>query len=147
MKDGTVATNPGFLNPNVVQPMGDIDARMPLLYAEDINGAPLLTWVNYSMHPDTVGGTWISADYPYFLGRALARLKGPDMLPVFTIGAAGNVNHWDVRRPGPQRGFDEAQRIGEVLGEAARQAYGHMRPLEDSTRTQSPPLCVCLCEK
>ena len=113
MKDGSVVTNPGFLNPDIVQPLGEIDPRVAVLYAEDDAGAPLLTWVNYAMHLDTVGGGWISADYAYFLARALARLKGPDMLTVFTIGAAGNVNHWDVRRPGPQRGFDEAQRLGK----------------------------------
>ena len=130
MKDGTVVTNPGFLNPGIVKPMGEIDPRVPVLFAEDDRGAPLATWVNYSMHLDTVGGTWISADYAYYLGRMLAKLKGPDMLTVFTIGAAGNINHWDVRRPGPQRGYGEAQRLGEVLGAAVVKAYAHMEPVE-----------------
>jgi neutral ceramidase len=129
MKDGTVVTNPGFLNANVVKPAGDIDPRVSVLFAEDDRGTPLVTWVNYSMHLDTVGGTWISADYPYFLGRMLAKLKGLDMLTVFTIGAAGNINHWDVRRPGPQRGLAEAQRLGEVLGAAVVKAYTHLDPV------------------
>lgn len=131
MKDGSVVTNPGFLNPDVVQPVGEIDPRVPVLYAEDERGAPLCTWVNYAMHLDTVGGTWISADYAYFLARMLAKVKGPDMLTVFTIGAAGNINHWDVRRPGPQRGLAEAQRLGEVLGSAVLKAYTHLEPLAD----------------
>ena len=132
MKDGSVVTNPGFLNPAVVKPAGEIDPRVPVLYAEDLQGTPLLTWVNYSMHLDTVGGTWISADYPYFLARLLAKVKGPDMLTVFTIGAAGNINHWDVARPGPQRGLGEAQRLGEVLSAAVIRAYTHLE------RTESP---------
>jgi hypothetical protein len=130
MKDGSVVTNPGFLNPSIVKPMGEIDPRVPVLYAEDGRGAPLATWVNYSMHLDTVGGSWISADYAYYLGRMLAKLKGPDMLTVFTIGAAGNINHWDVRRPGPQRGYGEAERLGEVLGAAVAKAYTHIEPVE-----------------
>jgi neutral ceramidase len=130
MKDGTVVTNPGFLNPAIVKPAGTIDPRVPVLYAEDLQGAPLLTWVNYSMHLDTVGGTWISADYPYFLARLLAKVKGPDMLTVFTIGAAGNINHWDVARPGPQRGLGEAQRLGEVLSAAVIRAYTHLERAE-----------------
>lgn len=129
MKDGTVVTNPGFLNPNVVKPVGEIDPRVPVLYTEDERGAPVATWVNYAMHLDTVGGSWISADYPYFMGRMLAKVKGPDLLTVFTIGAAGNINHWDVRRPGPQRGLAEAQRLGEVLGAAVLKAYTHLEPV------------------
>ncbi len=129
MKDGSFVTNPGFLNANVVSPAGEIDPEVPVLFGEDQRGNPLMTWVNYSMHLDTVGGVWISADYPYFLGRMLARLKGPDMLTIFTIGAAGNINHWDVRRPGPQRGLDEAQRLGEVLGAAVSKAYTHAEPV------------------
>lgn len=99
MRDGTVVTNPGFLNPDVVKPAGEIDPRMPVLFAEDGEGAPLLTWVNYSMHLDTVGGTWISADYPYFLGRMLARAKGPDMLTVPAESRHSSCNGcWDRRR-------------------------------------------------
>lgn len=129
MKDGTVRTNPGFLNPEVVKPAGPIDPRVGVLYAENAGGEALMTWVNYAMHLDTVGGTWISADYPYYMGRLLSKVKGPDMLTVFTIGAAGNINHWDVRRPGPQRGQQTAQRLGEVLGSAVLKAYTHLEPV------------------
>ncbi len=129
MKDGTVRTNPGFLNPDIVKPAGTPDPRVGVLFAEDETGRPLMTWVNYAMHLDTVGGTWISADYPYYMSRLLADIKGPDMLTVFTIGAAGNINHWDVRRPGPQRGQQMAQRLGEVLGSAVVKAYTHMESL------------------
>jgi hypothetical protein len=131
MKDGTVRTNPGFLNPDIVKPMGEIDPRVGVLFAEGERGEPLLTWVNYAMHLDTVGGTWISSDYPFYLGRLLGRVKGPDMLTVFTIGAAGNINHWDVRRPGPQRGQQTAQRLGEVLGAAVVKAYTHLEAVTD----------------
>lgn len=129
MTDGTVVTNPGFQNPKIVKPVGEIDAAVPVLYAITGNGAPLFTWVNYGMHLDTVGGTWISADYPYHMARALASVKGPDMLTVFTIGSAGNINHWDVSRPGPQRGNAEAQRLGEVLSSAVVRAYTHLTPV------------------
>ena len=132
MKDGSVVTNPGFLNPDVVAPVGEIDPRVPVVYGEDERGAPVFTWVNYAMHLDTVGGTWISADYAYFLARMLAKVKGPDMLTVFTIGPAGNINHWDVKRPGPQRGFGEAQRLGEVLSSAVVKACTHLEPVAEA---------------
>ncbi|HWQ54827.1 MAG TPA: hypothetical protein VN442_14165 [Bryobacteraceae bacterium] len=134
MKDGSVRTNPwivpnappDFVNPDVVRPIGATDPDVGVLYAEDDSRAPLVTWVNYAMHQDTVGGTWISADYAYYLGRFLSNFKGPDMPTVFTIGAAGNINHYDIRRPGPQRGPETARRFGEVLGSAVTKAYTHM---------------------
>jgi neutral ceramidase len=136
MKDGTVQTNPGFLNPNVVRAVGPIDARVSVLFAEDENHSPMVTWVNYAMHQDTVGGTRISADYAYYLARTLAAVKGPDMLTTFTIGAAGDINHWDVQRPGPQRGFETARKLGETLAGDVVKAYTHMQPL-DSVRVKA----------
>lgn len=139
MKDGTVRTNPwivpgappDFVNPDVVRPVGTPDPDVGVLYAEDETRAPLVTWVNYAMHQDTVGGTWISADYAYYLGRFLSKIKGPDMPTVFTIGAAGNINHYDIRRPGPQRGPEMAGRLGEVLGSAVTKAFTHMDPVSN----------------
>ena len=129
MKADTVQTNPGFLNPNVVRPVGPIDPRVGVLVAEDEKHSPIMTWVNYAMHLDTVGGTWISADYAYYLARTLAAVKGNDMLTVFTIGAAGDINHWDVQRPGPQRGFETAQGLGETLAGDVVKAYTHLQAL------------------
>jgi neutral ceramidase len=89
--------------------------------------------VNYAMHLDTIGGTLISADYPYFLGRLLGRVRDPDMLTIFTAGTAGDIGGWDVRRPGPQFGYDEARRKGEVLGAAVIRAYTHLQPVSPTT--------------
>jgi hypothetical protein len=52
------------------------------------------------------------------------------MVTIFAIGAAGNINHWDVKRAGPQRGLDEAQRIGEVLGAAVLKAWTELLPVD-----------------
>jgi len=141
MKDGTVVTNPGFLNPNIVQPAGPINPRVPVVVAQDERGQPIATWVNYAMHLDTVGGTWISSDYAFYLARLLGRVKGPEMMTIFAIGSAGNINHWDVRRPGPQRGFGEAQRIGESLGAAVLKACTELTAIDQPTiRAISAPL-------
>src|SRR5208337_3871471 len=129
MKDGTVQTNPGFLNPNVVRPVGPVDPTVGVLYAEGACGAPIMTWVNYGLHLDTVGGTLISADFAAPLAKFLGRVKTPEMLTIFTIGPAGDINHWDVSKPGPQRGFDVAERIGNVLGASVVRAYTHMEPV------------------
>ena len=129
MKDGTVVTNPGFLNPNVVNAIGPIDPRLAVLLAETTQGRRMMTWVNYGLHQDTVGGDWISTDYSGFLSETLSDSEGPAMATIFTIGAAADVNHWDVRQNGPQRGFPTAKRIGETLAMCVLQAYTHMSPV------------------
>lgn len=136
MKDGKVVTNPGFLNTDIVKPVGPIDPRLPVLTAETPQGRRIMTWVNYSMHQDTVGGDWISADYSYYLGRLLSRFQGPDITTIFTIGAAGDINHWDFSKPGPQRGFSTAKRIGDVLGADVLKAYTQLQPV-DSNRIRA----------
>ena len=129
-KDGKVETNPGFLNPNIVKAVGPIDPRLSVLTAETLQGRRIMTWVNYALHQDTVGGDWISTDYSYYLGRLLSVFEGPDMTTVFTIGAAGDINHWNCHLPGPQRGFDTAKRLGEVLGADVLKAYTHLSPVD-----------------
>lgn len=115
MKDGTVGWNPGKLNAKIVRPAGPIDPAVPVVYFEGEGGKPIATYVNYAMHLDTVGGMQYSADYAYTLARALGAVKGPEMLTVFTIGCAGNLNHIDVKSREPQKGDGEAARIGTVL--------------------------------
>jgi neutral ceramidase len=128
MKDGTVRFNPGKLNPEIVQPVGPIDPEVGVAYFESA-GKPLATYVNFALHLDTVGGTQFSADYPYTLGRLLARVKAPDMLTMFTIGTAGNINHVDVKSRDPQKGTGEAARIGTVLAGEVIKTYTRLKPV------------------
>ena len=115
MKDGSVGWNPGKLNPAVVRPAGPTDPAVPVVYFEALDGHPLATYVNYAMHLDTVGGFEYSADYAYTLSKLLGAAKSADMLTLFTIGCAGNLNHIDVNTAAEQSGHKEAARIGTVL--------------------------------
>jgi hypothetical protein len=105
-----------------------------VFYAETATAKPLplLTFVNYAMHPDTTGGTRISADYPGALARALALYKGPDMLTLFANGTCGNINHTDVHWAGAQSSPQEAARLGTVLAAAVFKAYPRLEPLTNS---------------
>jgi hypothetical protein len=116
MKDGTIGWNPGKLNPNIAGPAGPIDPGLPVLYFQSPDGTtPVAAYVNFGLHQDTTGGLEISADFSYTLGQILKMAKGDNFFPMFTIGAAGNVAHLDTSRPGPQRSYQEASRIGAVL--------------------------------
>lgn len=132
MKDGTVGWNPGKLNPNILRVAGPVDPDVAVALFEAADGRPLVTYVNYALHLDTVGGTEWSADYPYTLGRILGAVKGSSMLTMFTIGCAGNINHIDVSHKRPQKGHEEAARIGTVLAGEVLKTYTRLTPVEDA---------------
>ena len=121
MEDGSTGWNPGKLNPNIIEPLGEIDPAVPVVYFETPDQKPLATYVNFANHLDTVGGMEFSADYPYTVAKMLAEVRGPEMVTAFTIGTAGNINHLDVKSGTPQKGHGEAARIGTILaGEVLR---------------------------
>jgi neutral ceramidase len=134
MRDGSVGWNPGKLNPQIVRPAGPIDPEVGVFYAETVAAkpAPVLTFVNYAMHPDTTGGTRISADYPGALARALALYQGPGMLTLFANGTCGNINHIDIHSPGAQSSPQEAARLGTILAAAVFKAYPRLQALTNT---------------
>ena len=130
MKDGTVGWNPGKLNPKIVRPAGPIDPQVPVVYFESPDGKPLAIYTNFAMHLDTVGGNRVSADFPYTLHTLLARIKGRQMLSLFTIGAAGDINHIDVSWKDPQHGEAEAARIGTILAGEVLKTSARLTPIQ-----------------
>ncbi len=130
MKDGTVGWNPGKLNPNIVKPAGPIDPEVGALFVESAANTPVAAYVNFAMHLDTVGGTRISADYPYTLSRLLSEAKTPDMVTLFANGCCGNINHIDVGWTDKQHGNDEAARIGTILTADVLQICRQLMPVD-----------------
>ncbi len=130
MKDGTVGWNPGKLNTNIVRAAGPVDPDVAVLYFDSPRAAAIATYVNFAMHPDTVGGLEFSADYPFTLSRLASELKGTNMVTVFANGTCGNLNHIDTQWAGPQKGHTEAARLGTVLAGHVFKAYTRMQPVE-----------------
>jgi neutral ceramidase len=142
MKDGTVGWNPGKQNPNIDRPAGPVDPDVAVIYFESSAGDPLATYLNFALHLDTVGGLEISSDYPATTAAILGKVKGAGMLTLFTNGACGNINHIDVKTARPQKGHEEAARIGTVLAGEAIKTYARLQPanataLRVSSRTVS----------
>jgi len=132
MRDGTVGWNPGKLNPNTIRPVGPIDPEVGVVYFETLDQKPMLTYVNFAMHPDTTGGARLSADYPGALSRALATCRGPEMLTLFANGTCGNLNHVNVNWAAPQNGTNEANRLGTILAGAVMKACMDLKPAADT---------------
>lgn len=133
MSDGTVGWNPGKLNPKIVKPAGPIDPDVLILYAETIDGKPISTYVNFAMHLDAVGGTQVSADVPYTLSTILGKIKGNEMVTMFSQGCSGNVNHFNVKDGRPQTSHAESQRLGTVLAAEVLKTYTTVSPLNVSS--------------
>lgn len=130
MKDGTVSWNPRKRDPNIIRPAGPIDPDVFVLYFESEKNKPLVTYVNYAMHPDTTGGKLISADFPGELARRLADYKGPDMLTIFANGACGNLNHRDIHWTAPQSSPAEAKRLGTILAASVLKSYPRLNDID-----------------
>lgn len=135
MTDGTVAWNPGKLNPKVVKPAGTTDPDVPIVYFEsaDATPKPIALYVNYSVHLDNIGGAKISADLPGTLAHAMSHFKGPGMVTMWTAGCCGDVNHINVRSPMPQGGFENAARMGLVLAGSVLKTWPELKPIDAPT--------------
>ena len=133
MKDGSVQTNPGVNNPDILHPIGDVDERVNVLRF-DREGADSLVLMNFGNHPDTVGGSKLSADWPGFARTAVERAI-PGTKAIFFNGAEGDVNHVNVHPTGGDlndlfrdfddvtRGYGHARHMGNVVAGGVMQVY------------------------
>ena len=101
MKDGTVRTNPGINNPNVDHPLGTPDDTLQVVRFKR-TGAPDIAIVNFGTHPDTIGGTKFSADWPGVVRKTFENSVGGGVKCLFLNAAQGDVNHVDIH-PSPAR--------------------------------------------
>ncbi len=119
MRDGTVRTNPGRGNPNIVRPIGEIDPAVHVIAFEKAR----MILVSYGLHPDCVGGTKFSADYPCHITNGLKEELGTDWKVVYLNACSGNVNHINVNDPSQRSSYEESRRIGRTIAKAALRAH------------------------
>ena len=133
MKDGSVATNPGVNNPDIVEAIGKVDERVNVLRF-DRDGAGTLVLMNFGMHPDCVGGNNISADWPGFARRTVEQAL-PGTKAILFNGAEGEINHVNTHPKGGDmnnlfldfddvsRGYGYSRYLGRVVAGAVLQTY------------------------
>jgi hypothetical protein len=119
MKDGTVRTNPGRANPNVVRPIGQIDAKVNVLSFHKTK----ISLVSHGLHCDCVSGTKFSADYPYHLTETVRQELGSDWNVVYLNACCGNINHININDKDQRSSYQESRKIGRTLGRAALLAH------------------------
>ncbi|HPO16549.1 MAG TPA: hypothetical protein PLI09_24145 [Candidatus Hydrogenedentes bacterium] len=120
MKDGTIRTHPGKMNPDIVAPAGPIDPDVAVIAAEDTTGKLLGCIVNFALHGTTLSGSLVSADWPFYLRQTIRGGLGSDIGVVFLNGACGDVTQVDNQNPRPgEFGEAWARRVGMSVGAVA----------------------------
>ena len=153
MKDGSVKTNPGVNNPDIVEPIGDVDERVTVLRF-DREGAETIVFVNFGNHPDVVGGSLISADWPG-LTRTTVEKVLDNTKCIFFNGAQGDINHVNVHPTGGylngtfhdfddvSRGYEHAKYMGRVVTGGVLQAFDKVKYVDvDSLKCMQRTISV-----
>ena len=119
MKNGQVKTNPGGDPADILEPAGksDNDVRLLRFVRE---GKREIALVNFCTHPDVIGGSKISADWPGFVRRFVEQEHGVDCLLV--NGFQGDVNHINFQQPKEERfpagsGYKHSEYMGRVIAD------------------------------
>ncbi len=115
MKDGSVRTNPGVRNPEVVEPAGPVDPEILAIIIRDSRDKIMGCIFNYSNHVDVIGGTMISPDYPGMLAELFRKRFGPSSNLIYLNGACGDVNHINIRGARTQGGPSQARMMASML--------------------------------
>ena len=134
MKDGSVLTNPGSGNPDILCPMSEADDTIRLLKITR-EGAGDIVLVNFQCHADVVkqieGKFAISADYPGAVCKVLEdAIPGSDC--IYCNGTAGDlvqgnqmvVSDWNTRC------WEHAVHMGRTIGGKILSMYSQAKPIE-----------------
>ena len=92
--------------------------------------------LNFSTHPDVIGGTKWSADWPGFARRFLEEgIDGTSCL--FFTGCQGDSNHYDYFLPREKRlrgtRYEHSAYMGRTVADAAIAVWNEMTPASDDT--------------
>ena len=144
MQDGSVKTNPGVNNPDIVAPIGKVDDDVAVVRLDREKDTIVL--VNFANHPDCVGGNFFSADWLGFARKRVEKALDDTKCAVFN-GAQGDVNHVNVKPEGGDlndmfmdfddvsRGYGHARHMGNVIAGAVLQVYDKVKYIPvDSVR-------------
>ncbi len=128
MADGSVMTNPGINRDDIDCALGKSNDTVKLVKIERPDANDIFL-VSFGVHPDTVGGEFISADFPGFVRSTLEGAL-PDTKCVFLNGAEGDVNHINpypseaeqrgmfIDFDGVPRGYKHAKHMGRKIAGA-----------------------------
>jgi len=142
-RDGNIIMNWEYPDEkDILGEAGPIDEELYAISIIDESDKLISLLINFTLHPAVlVGQDWLwSRDYIHYLDVFLKNHLSSDFVLLFANGAEGNINHINYRDKNQKRGFLEAQRIGEKLGQYVLDALKISKTLEDID-------LVCISEK
>ena len=120
LKDGRLRTNPGKFAPEEIEgpaAKADNTVRLVRFFRE---GKKDIALVNFCTHPDVIGGTKISADWPGFVRRFVEAEH--DAHCIFLNGFMGDTNHINFMLSKEERrktrGYAHSEKMGRVIADA-----------------------------
>jgi hypothetical protein len=131
MKDGSVKMNPGYQNPDAIEPAGPTDPQLGLLVIREIQTRkPIAVYANLALH--YVGnseGNWISADYFGCFGEALQCMAGTEFVAIMANGCQGNINNHDFSEAARRAvgAYSETSRVANVVAAEAWKQWNMLR--------------------
>jgi len=104
---------------NRISPDGVADPEVGILAVRDLDKQLIALSTIYSMHPTVLheDSKLISADFPGYTRSYLRKFLGEDLTVLYHTGTAGNQSpRYSVKA----QTFEEAERLGNMLGEAIK---------------------------
>lgn len=153
MKDGSVQTNPGVDNPNIDHALGEPNETVKLIKIERDDAEDIFI-VNFGVHPDVIGGEYISADYPGFVCSTIEDTI-PNTKCMFLLAPQGDVNHINphptkgernglhMTFDGCPRGYEHAMHMGRVIAGSVLQICDKAEEIDADEIKFSSKTIVC----
>ncbi len=127
MKDGKVQTNPHNRESEIVRPSEEPDNFVRLLKLER-EGKRDIALINFSTHPDVIGGDRFSAEWPGFARRNVEKLM-KNVYCITTIGFMGDSNHVNFMGE-KKRLLPRSLEMGKILAETTVDLWDKTAPVE-----------------
>ncbi len=126
MKDGRV-TKPAYADPDIADFAEPFDNTMRVVRVERENAKEIVL-VNFQAHPDHLGGTKYSADYPSVLRQTVEKERNAHC--VFFNGAEGNMSSRSRKVPLRFKGYEGMKQYGRELGSCAIRLCSEAKEIE-----------------
>lgn len=141
MKDGTLQTNPGKGNPNIVRPKGPIDPDVTVLRVDDAETGKIMgAIVNFACHQDCVDEMLYSGDFASAMSDELKDEFGSRFVSVFFPGTCGDINHFDVVN-GKHEVVDYYRYMGKRLADEVKRVFPLCEYTKDDTVKAYKKIC------
>ena len=129
MKDGTIVTNPGRGKQDLIErPLDDSDNTIRLIRFKREDGDIAL--VNFSTHPDVIGGEYYSADWPGFVRTNVEReIEGSRCIVI--NGVEGDSNHLNFQSENiPRKGTAHSKFMARVITDAVHKIWNDAKEVK-----------------